>query len=146
MAITQPTDAPSRAERRHRVRQLAADGLSNREIARRLSIGKDTVRRDLRATEAPAAPVPASPAAPPAMTSGAAPAPPRTRLIWELDPRLIQDLNVLVDRRTGALPAPLAHIIRAAADRRRAEWIAALERRELGKESAADRSQGEPRA
>ncbi|MET9089658.1 helix-turn-helix domain-containing protein [Streptomyces sp. NPDC004237] len=37
----------TRADRRTLVRQHAADGLSQRQIARRLGISKDTVRRDL---------------------------------------------------------------------------------------------------
>jgi hypothetical protein len=127
MASTNPTGTLPRDERRKRVRQLAADKLSNREIARQLGIGKDTVARDLRATEAPQAPTPAPHTAPPAMTSGA---PFKTRLIRDLDPELIKDLNVLTDRRTGRLPAPLARIIRAAADQRRAAWLSTVQRRD----------------
>ncbi|WP_432032769.1 hypothetical protein [Streptomyces antibioticus] len=37
----------TRTDRRTLVRQLAAEGLSQRAIAKRLGIGKDTVRRDL---------------------------------------------------------------------------------------------------
>ncbi|MFE2736246.1 hypothetical protein [Streptomyces sp. NPDC059349] len=57
MDTTNPTGATDRATRRAKVRRLADDSHSNREIARRLDIGKDTVRRDL-AAEAPAAPGP----------------------------------------------------------------------------------------
>jgi hypothetical protein len=42
-------------ERRTQVRQLAQGGASNRAIAAQLNISKDTVARDLRATEAPPA-------------------------------------------------------------------------------------------
>ncbi|MEH0470867.1 helix-turn-helix domain-containing protein [Streptomyces sp. B21-097] len=126
MATTNPTGRLTPAERRRRVRQLAAENKSNREIARQLGIHHRTVARDL---DAPAAPAEAPQTASPAPTSGAAPAPRRPILIKELDPRLIQDLNVLVDWRTGALPAPLDRIVRAYADRTRATWHAALERR-----------------
>ncbi|MFD8216197.1 helix-turn-helix domain-containing protein [Streptomyces sp. NPDC059697] len=115
MATTNPTGAMPQAERRHRVRQLAEQHLSNREIARRLGIHHRTVARDL------AAPAEAPPIAPPAPTSGALPAP---RLLHDLDPRLIQDINILADPHTGALPAPLVRAIRAAADHRRAIWNA----------------------
>lgn len=120
MATTNPTGAIPQAERRHRVRQLAAADLSNREIARRLGIHHATVARDLAATPAPQD-------APPAPTSGARPAP---RLLHPLDPRLIQDINVLADPHTGALPAPLVRAIHAAADHRRATWHAMAQRRE----------------
>ncbi|UIX33559.1 helix-turn-helix domain-containing protein [Streptomyces sp. GQFP] len=129
MATTETTGALDLAERRATVRRLAADSLSNREIARRLGIHHRTVARDLEAPAPAAAPQTAPQAAPPAPTSGASPAPRRPSLIKELDPRLIQDLNVLVDRRTGALPAPLDRIVRAYADRTRAAWSAAMERR-----------------
>ncbi|MGC0205240.1 hypothetical protein [Streptomyces levis] len=75
------------------------------------------MRRDLEAT----APQPA----PPAPTSGAAPAP---RLLHPLDATLVQDLNVLADPLTGALPAPIRRIIRAAADARRASMRATARR------------------
>ncbi|MFJ7337865.1 hypothetical protein ACIQUU_32030 [Streptomyces sp. NPDC101116] len=126
MATANPTGALDRATRRATVRRLADEqGMSARAIARRLKVGKDTVRRDLEAT----APTPA----PPAPTSGAAPAPRRPTLVKELDPRLIQDLNVLVDRRTGALPSPLDRIVRAYADRTRAEWRTSMQRRAQAK-------------
>ncbi|MFC8199930.1 helix-turn-helix domain-containing protein [Streptomyces sp. NPDC057298] len=124
MATTETTGALTLDQRRATVRQLAADDLSNREIARRLGIHHRTVARDL---EAPA-PADAPQTAPSAPTSGATPAPRRPTLIKELDPRLIQDLNVLVDRRTGALPEPLDRIVRAYADRTRASWSTAWER------------------
>ncbi|MES9587800.1 MULTISPECIES: helix-turn-helix domain-containing protein [unclassified Streptomyces] len=41
------------AQRRTQVRQLAQTGASNRAIAARLGVSKDTVRRDLAAPEAP---------------------------------------------------------------------------------------------
>jgi hypothetical protein len=118
MATTKPTGAMPQAERRRRVRQLAEQHVSNREIARRLGIHHRTVARDLAA---PPAPAEAPQTAPPAPTSGARPAP---RLLHDLDPRLIQDINVLADPHTGALPAPLVRAIRAAADHRRATWNA----------------------
>lgn len=122
MATPNPTGALDRATRRATVRRLAdEEGMSARAIARRLGIGKDTVRRDLDATT--------QHAAPPAPTSGATPPPRHPTLVKELDPRLIQDLNVLVDRRTGALPSPLDRIVRAYADRTRAEWRTAMNRR-----------------
>ncbi|MFF4166892.1 hypothetical protein [Streptomyces sp. NPDC001741] len=43
------------AQRRTQVRELAQGGASNRRIATKLGISKDTVARDLRATEAPPA-------------------------------------------------------------------------------------------
>jgi len=132
MATTNPTP-PDIAERRATVRRLANQGMSNRAIARQLGIHHRTVARDIDATPAPDTTEPAAPDAPntapqdapPAPTCGAPPAP---RLIHTLDPRLIQDLNVLIDRRTGALPAPLARAIRAAADHRRAKMRATAHR------------------
>lgn len=41
----------TRADRRTLVRQLSQEGLSARQIAGRLGVGKDTVRRDLEAIE-----------------------------------------------------------------------------------------------
>ncbi|MFJ3867895.1 helix-turn-helix domain-containing protein [Streptomyces nigra] len=118
MAVTQPTAPLDRATRRATVRRLAdVEGLSNREIARRLGIGKDTVRRDLDAT----APGDATPAP----TSGAPVAP---RLLYALEPSLIQDLNVLTDARTGALIAPVRRYLRAAADARRADLLKVAQR------------------
>jgi hypothetical protein len=127
MANTNPTGPLDRVTRRATVRRLADEGKSNRAIARQLGVGKDTVARDLAATPATPAPDTAPQDATPAPTSGARPAP---RLLHPLDPRLIQDLNVLADPRTGALPAPLLRAIRAAADHRRAQWLADLARRE----------------
>ncbi|MEU0369091.1 hypothetical protein ABZ070_02305 [Streptomyces sp. NPDC006283] len=46
--------APSVAQRRADVRRLAQGGASNRAIAAQLNISKDTVRRDLEASEPPA--------------------------------------------------------------------------------------------
>jgi len=46
----------TRADRLTLVRQLAEDGLSQRQIAKRLGISKDTVRRDLERATAEAAP------------------------------------------------------------------------------------------
>jgi hypothetical protein len=114
MADPKTTRPPTLDDRRAIVRQLADDGMSNRAIARRLGIHHATVARDLDATSAPQT-------APPTPTSGARPAP---RLLHDLDPRLIQDINVLADPHTGALPAPLVRAIRAAADHRRATWNA----------------------
>ncbi|MFF5142540.1 helix-turn-helix domain-containing protein [Streptomyces sp. NPDC013157] len=133
MATTETTGPLTLDQRRAAVRRLAAEQLSNREIGRRLGIHHRTVARDLDApAPAPApdlAPQEAPETAPPTSTSGAAPAPRRPSLIKELDPRLIQDLNVLVDRRTGALPSPLDRIVRAYAERTRAMWREAHERR-----------------
>ncbi|MGW0134842.1 hypothetical protein [Streptomyces sp. NPDC003299] len=125
MATANPTRAMNRAERRALVRQLAADGMSNRAIARRLNIGKDTVARDLAATDEPTAPATTLQNGAPHLTSGASHT---LRLLHPLEPALIQDLNVLADPRTGALPAPLRRIIRAAADHRRAK-LRAIARR-----------------
>lgn len=109
MATTQPTDTLDRATRRATVRRLAdEEHLSARAIARRLGIGKDTVRRDLDAT--------APTSAPPVPTSGAPRAP---YLLYDLEPSLIQDLNALTDPRTGALIEPVRRYIRAAAEGRR---------------------------
>jgi DNA-binding transcriptional ArsR family regulator len=118
MATTNSTGALDRAARRATVRQLAdKEALSARAIARRLGIGKDTVRRDLEATE-PTAPQDAPETAPPAPTSGAPRAP---YLLHDLEPALIQDLNVLHDARTGELIGPVRRYIRAAANARRAD-------------------------
>ncbi|MGW6518559.1 hypothetical protein [Streptomyces sp. NPDC054962] len=118
MATTNPTGALTQDERRRRVRQLAAESKSHREIARQLGIHHKTVARDLAAPQAPQA-------APPEPTSGAPLAP---RLLHPLDPALIQDLNCLADPRTGALPEPIRRIIRAAADGRRASMRATAHR------------------
>jgi hypothetical protein len=128
MATTHPT-RDTVAARRATVRHLAdTEGLSARAIARRLNIGKDTVRRDLAATEPTTAPQDA----PPPATSGATPAP---RLLHPLDPSLVQDLNCLMDPRTGALPDPIRRYLRAAADGRRAS-MAATARRIVAEERA----------
>ncbi|MCX5362893.1 hypothetical protein OG864_29785 [Streptomyces sp. NBC_00124] len=118
MASTKGTATLDRATRRATVRQLAdEEGLSARAIARQLGIGKDTVRRDLDATEpADAAPAP---------TSGAPIAP---YLLYDLEASLIQDLNVLHDARTGALIEPVRRYIRAAANARRADLLRVAQR------------------
>ena len=108
-----------RAARDAQVHRLAAQHLSHRAIARRVGVHHVTVSRILRTTTAPdtapehttTAPERTSPA-----TSGNPPAP---RLLHPLDPRTIQDLNCIMDPRTGALPAGLVRAIRAAADHRR---------------------------
>jgi hypothetical protein len=125
MANANPTGPLDRATRRATVRRLATEGKSNRAIARQLGVGKDTVARDLAATPAPPAPGTAPQDATPPATSGAPFTPP---IVYRLDPRTVQDLNVLADPRTGALPAPLLRAIRAAADHRRAQWLKDLER------------------
>lgn len=128
-------------QRRATVRQLHAAGHSNRAIARQLGISKDAVARDLRATEPPPGEPgepQAAPGAPPTETGvraisepgRAAPAPPiptsgnpvKPWLVHNLNPRLIQDLNVLIDPRNGRLPAPLERAISIAAAARRAAW------------------------
>jgi hypothetical protein len=131
MATTQPTD-PERAARHAEVRRLAdEEQLSNRAIARQLGMHHTTVGRILRTTPAPDAPAERTTNAPTVrttpVTSGAGPRTPQ--LVRELDPRLIQDLNVLMAG-TGALPAPVARVIRAAANERRAAWNAMAQRRE----------------
>lgn len=103
-------------ERRATVRQLSADGYSNRAIGRRLGIHHRTVASDLLATLAP-------PAAPPTPTSGD---PLTPRLLFRLTPQLIQDLNMLHDPLTDELPAPLVRAIHEAANRKRARWITRL--------------------
>lgn len=64
-----------RDTRRTAVRQLADDGLSQRRIARRLGVSKDTVRRDLAELAQTDAPDP-EPAAPATTSACATPAPP----------------------------------------------------------------------
>lgn len=54
MTTTQTASCATVAQRRTLVRQLAQSGASNRAIAAQLGIGKDTVARDLAATEPPA--------------------------------------------------------------------------------------------
>ncbi|GGW68043.1 helix-turn-helix domain-containing protein [Streptomyces griseoloalbus] len=132
MATTQPTGD----DRTARVHHLAAQKLSNRAIGRRLGIHHTTVGRILRTTTAPehTTPQPAerttpTPAAPMERTtptaSGDTPTP---RLLHPLDPAFVQDLNCLMDPRTGALPEPIRRIIRAAADGRRASMRATAHR------------------
>src|SRR5690606_11723807 len=55
------------------------------------------------------------------------------------DPDLIQDLNVLRDPRTGALPAPLRAMLRTAADARRTTMRATVHRI-----AAEERTTGRP--
>lgn len=67
----------TRADRLTLVRQLSDQGLSQRAIAKRLNIGKDTVRRDLERIAAEAEPDDATPAEPddqdaPQVSDGAA--------------------------------------------------------------------------
>ncbi|WP_053913669.1 hypothetical protein [Streptomyces sp. TP-A0875] len=141
MATTNPTDTD---ERTTRVHQLAARRLSHRAIGRELGIAHTTVGRILRTTPAPvertedAPPAPVerttptpvdqaerTTSAPPTPTSGNPRAP---RLLHPLDPRTIQDLNCLMDPRTGALPAPLVRLLRSAADARRTSMRATAHR------------------
>ncbi|MFJ9892706.1 hypothetical protein ACIQPR_05170 [Streptomyces sp. NPDC091280] len=117
MATTETTGARTLDQRRATVRRLAAEHLSNREIGRRLGIHHRTVARDL---EVPVAPTEAPQPAPPAPTSGAPVAP---SLLYDLEPALIQDLNVLHDARTGAMIGPVRRYIRAAANARRADLL-----------------------
>jgi IS30 family transposase len=123
MATTHPTDTLDRATRRATVRRLADEGKSNRAIGRELGIGKDTVARDLAATTATPAPDTAPQDATPAATSGARRAP---WLLHDLEPALIQDLNVLTDPRTGALIEPVRRYLRAAARAVRADMESRL--------------------
>jgi transposase len=122
MATAETTGAPDLAERRATVHQLAADGLSNRAIGRRLGIHHRTVARDL---EAPVAPTEAPQPAPPAPTSGAPVAP---SLLYDLEPALTQDLNMLHDARTGAMIEPVRRYIHAAANARRADLLRVAQR------------------
>ncbi|GHC44398.1 MULTISPECIES: helix-turn-helix domain-containing protein [Streptomyces rochei group] len=126
MARTHLTPA-ERTARDARIRQLAADDLSHRAIARQVGLHHTTVTRILRTTPAPERTTPEQTER---TTPAPAPAPERTtpttsgntrtpRLLHDLDPRTIQDLNCLMDPRTGALPAPLVRAIRTAADARR---------------------------
>ncbi|MFF5790237.1 helix-turn-helix domain-containing protein [Streptomyces sp. NPDC012693] len=110
------TPTLSLTERRARARQLHEAGHSNRAIGRQLGIHHRTVATDLLATPAPQD-------TPPAPTSGDPDAP---RQLFTLTRELIQDLNVLADKQSGDLPAPLVRAIHAAADRRRAAWMRQL--------------------
>lgn len=143
MATTNPTRATDRDDRTTRVHHLAAQNLSNRAIARQLGIHHTTVGRILRTTRAPERTTPEQPerttpaperTTPP--TSNNRPAP---RLLLPLDPDLIQDLNVLRDPRTGALPAPLRAMLRTAADARRTTMRATVHRI-----AAEERTTGRP--
>ncbi|MYR46611.1 hypothetical protein [Streptomyces sp. SID5910] len=127
MTTTQATRPMTRAERTALVHQLAAAGHSHRAVARQTGMHHTTVGRILRTTPAPAERAPeqaerTTPAPSPApertitLTSGVVRAP---RLLYPLDPTLIQDLNVLTDPRTGALPDPIRRYLRAAANARR---------------------------
>ncbi|MBZ6258143.1 helix-turn-helix domain-containing protein [Streptomyces olivaceus] len=136
MATTHPTDTADRTTRDARVHQLADDGLSHRAIARQVGIHHTTVSRILRTTPAPArttpqetertTPTPAAPAERTVtLTSGVRRAP---RLLHDLDPRTIQDLNCLMDSTTGDLPEPIQRYLRAAADARRATMRTTMHR------------------
>ncbi|MFK0069741.1 helix-turn-helix domain-containing protein [Streptomyces sp. NPDC091046] len=131
MATTHLTPA-ERTTRDDRIRQLAADNLSHRAIARQVGVHHTTVARILRTAPEPTertTPAPAAPAAPVertiTLTSGEVRAP---RLLHDLDPRTIQDLNCLMDARTGALPEPIRRYLRAAADARRTSLRATAHR------------------
>ncbi|MGC0427626.1 hypothetical protein RKD32_003981 [Streptomyces sp. SAI-195] len=126
MATTHLTPA-ERTARDARIRQLADDGASARAIAREVGVHHTTVARILRTAPAPEPTTPqpterTTPAqAAPAertitLTSGEVRAP---RLLHPLDPHTVQDLNCLMDPRTGALPEPIRRILRAAANARR---------------------------
>jgi hypothetical protein len=122
MATTNPT-------RTAEVHRLAAQHLSHRAIARRLGIHHTTVGRILRTTTAPDAPertTPEQPTAPERTTE-------RTTTVTSNDdrtttddtlfhPRLFNDLCVLINPRTGDLPAPLARIVHQAAEKQRTAW------------------------
>ncbi|QMP84085.1 helix-turn-helix domain-containing protein [Streptomyces phage Alderaan] len=112
-------------ERRAMVHKRHGAGASHRAIGRELGIHHTTVARILRTTPAPQDAPPALPDAPPAPTSNE-PRPPA--ILFNLTRELIQDLNTLADKGTGDLPAPLVRAIHAAADRRRAAWLAWLRR------------------
>ncbi|MGW8762355.1 helix-turn-helix domain-containing protein [Streptomyces sp. NPDC055815] len=121
------TPTLSAEERNTRAHQLSADGHSLRAIGRELGIHHVTVARILRTTPAPQG---APEDAPQDPTSGDAPAPDDAPtappMHFNLPTELIQDLNVLADKTTGDLPAPLVRAIHAAADRRRAAWMRGL--------------------
>ncbi|MFF8095700.1 hypothetical protein [Streptomyces sp. NPDC016675] len=134
MASTHLTPA-ERAARDARARQLATEGLSNRAIGRELGIHHVTVANILRAAPTPV--VNTTPA-----TSGDTRAP---RLLHDLDPRTIQDLNCLMDPTTGELPAPLVRAIRAAADARRTT-LRAIARRFADEERTAETGRAPVRA
>ncbi|MGW2130442.1 helix-turn-helix domain-containing protein [Streptomyces coelicoflavus] len=135
MASTHLTPA-ERTARDTRIRQLAADGASTRAISRKVGAHHTTVARVLRTTPAPERTTPEraerTTPAPPApvertitLTSGATATP---RLLHPLDPHTVQDLNCLMDPRTGALPEPIRRILRAAADARRSTMRATAHR------------------
>ncbi|MEU8805042.1 helix-turn-helix domain-containing protein [Streptomyces anthocyanicus] len=119
MATTNPTPA-ERTARDDRIRQLAADNLSHRAIARQVGVHHTTVARILRTTPEPTERTTPAPAAPVERTitlaSGETATP---RLLHPLDPHTIQDLNCLMDPTTGDLPEPIRRILRAAANARR---------------------------
>ncbi|MFH8530475.1 helix-turn-helix domain-containing protein [Streptomyces tendae] len=126
MASTHLTPA-ERTTRDARIRQLADDGASARSIARQVGVHHTTVARILRTSPEPTERTTHAPA-PPAertitLTSGEVRAP---RLLHDLDPLTIQDLNCLMDARTGALPEPIRRYLRAAADARRATMRATM--------------------
>lgn len=125
MATTQATRTMTRAERTARVHQLAAENHSNRAIARQLGMHHTTVGRILRTTPAPVRTTTEQPECTTPTTSENPRAP---RLLHDLDPRTIQDLNCLMDSRTGALPEPIRRYLRAAADARRTSLRATAHR------------------
>lgn len=128
MATTNLTPA-DRATRDAEVHHLAAQHLSHRAIARRLGVHHTTVARILRTTTAPPEDTTPAPATAPERTTPVASSnPPAPRLLHPLDPRTIQDLNCLMDPRTGQLPAGLVRAIRTAADHRRASMRATAHR------------------
>jgi hypothetical protein len=125
MATTKPSRTTSHTERTTRVHHLAATGMSNRAIARELGMHHTTVGRILRTTTAPEPTTPT----PAERTTPATSETPRTPwLLRDLEPDLIQDLNILRDPHTGALPAPLRTMLRTAADARRTTILANAQR------------------
>ncbi|MFJ4907706.1 helix-turn-helix domain-containing protein [Streptomyces sp. NPDC093249] len=140
--MTTATDETTEiAARRAQVAGFLRDGLSQRDIARRLGVSKDTVYRDVQIVSraaATAADQPGTPFRVPriiAIAEGAtSPPPPKSpapatptvpSLAVPLTPQLLADLADLT--RTGASPeAALRHAIATVASTYRTAWAAGL--------------------
>jgi Homeodomain-like domain len=123
MATTHPTQHMPAAERRALALRLAADApeRSARSIAQQVGAHHTTVARWLRTTERTTpAPEHAPERTTPPTSANTAP----TLDVMGFDPQVVRDLVILVDLKTGHLPAPLERAIHQWAEHRRSMWRA----------------------
>lgn len=108
----------TRADRRTLVRQLSEEGLSQRAIAERLKVGKDTVRRDLEriareaATETAPSDEPCTPDAPQTSEGGTGGDAPQDAPVAQLPHRVAQPLGGVDLSQWPAVRRDLADLVR----------------------------------